>query len=512
MATVKGKKGLLFDTIDYFDGVTNDSDSIFGYDGSDTIFAGGGNDLIWGGEGADDIWGGDGIDTVCFSEATSGVGVDLSTGQGNQGEAAFDTYHSIENALGSNYDDKLVGNDAINSLWGEGGDDDLRGKGGDDSIWGGLGDDQLRGGSGADKLYGGPDRDTASYVDSSAGVHVSLASGTGLYGDAAGDTLFGIENLEGSSHSDQLLGDDDVNTLDGRGGDDHLKGFGGADEINGWGGVDTVYYGDSSTGVYVSLAFGVGMGFSGSAAGDTLSGIENISGSDYADVLYGYEYGVNKLMGQGGDDTLQGFGHGDTLDGGADIDTASYSASGAGVSVYLNTGHGYGGDAEGDTLISIENLRGSDHGDTLWGNNDANVLEGRSGNDELKGFGGADVLVGGMGADSMSGGLGPDIFVWEAIAETGLTAASMDFIVDFDATGSDKDKIDLHAIDANATINGNQNFTFIGTAGFSAPGQIRYVDDGVDTFIILNTDANPLEDAAIRIAGLHTPDASWFAL
>lgn len=506
MATVKGK--WYSEIIDYFDGVTNGADTIFGYGGSDEIHAGGGDDLIWGGEGGDAIWGGDGIDTVLFSEATSGVHVNLSTGQGSAGEAAFDTYFSIENALGSNYDDKLVGDGGINFLWGEGGDDELEGKGGGDSLWGGQGDDKLVGGSGADSLNGGSGIDTASYVFSSAGVHVSLASGTGYYGDAAGDTLSSIENLEGSGHSDELLGNNAVNRLDGRDGDDSLKGFGGADEINGWGGIDTVYYGDSSTGVYVSLAFGVGMGFSGSAAGDTLSGIENISGSDYADVLNGYEYGVNTLWGQGGDDTLQGYGHGDTLDGGTGIDTASYSSSSAGVSVYLNTGHGDGGDAEDDTLISIENLRGSNHGDTLGGNNGVNVLEGRSGKDELKGFGGADTLVGGTGADTLVGGLGADNFVWESIADTGIAAATMDLVADFDHAGGDK--IDLHAIDANATINGNQDFTFIGTAGFSAPGQIRYVDDGVDTFIVLNTDANPIDDAAIRIAGLHTPDASWF--
>jgi serralysin len=84
----------------------------------------------------------------------------------------------------------------------------------------------------------------------------------------------------------------------------------------------------------------------------------------------------------------------------------------------------------------------------------------------------------------------------------------MDFISDFNPR--QLDRIDLHAIDADHTTRGNQDFTFIDTADFSAPGQIRYANDGVDTFIFLNIDTNLDTDAAIRISGLQTPDASWF--
>ncbi len=65
-----------------------------------------------------------------------------------------------------------------------------------------------------------------------------------------------------------------------------------------------------------------------------------------------------------------------SLDGGAGIDTASYAASSAGVSVSLMTGLGSGGDAQGDTLIRIENLTGSALDDTLEGNGGTNVLTG----------------------------------------------------------------------------------------------------------------------------------------
>jgi serralysin len=110
----------------------------------------------------------------------------------------------------------------------------------------------------------------------------------------------------------------------------------------------------------------------------------------------------------------------------------------------------------------------------------------------------------------MTGGAGPDKFVLEALADTGVTSATMDVIMDFNL--ADKDKIDVHSIDANATLPGNQAFTFIEDDAFSAPGQIRYYDNGVDTFIELNTGNVLAADAAICVSGLHTPNETWFLL
>jgi Ca2+-binding RTX toxin-like protein len=118
--------------------------------------------------------------------------------------------------------------------------------------------------------------------------------------------------------------------------------------------------------------------------------IENLTGSYHDDVLEG-NVEVNTLKGLAGNDVLQGHEGADTIDGGNGIDTAIYGGSSSGVTILLNNlgkGVGSGGDAEGDTLISIENLRGSNHNDTFMGNDDANVFEGLAGNDKLKGFGG----------------------------------------------------------------------------------------------------------------------------
>jgi serralysin len=118
---------------------------------------------------------------------------------------------------------------------------------------------------------------------------------------------------------------------------------------------------------------------------------------------------ADKLFGLGGNDILKGLAGPDLLDGGTDTDTANYSGSAAFVTVHLDTGKGSGGDAEGDTYVSLENVVGSSFGDSLFGNSFANQLEGGLGNDTISGGGGNDNLLGGGGGDFLEGGTGFDV-------------------------------------------------------------------------------------------------------
>jgi serralysin len=93
----------------------------------------------------------------------------------------------------------------------------------------------------------------------------------------------------------------------------------------------------------------------GDAHADVLLNIENGTGSTFGDFLIGSEV-ANVLAGSNGNDTLERLGGGDTLSGGIGQDTATYAASDFRVTVDLAVGTGTGGDAAGDTLISIENL------------------------------------------------------------------------------------------------------------------------------------------------------------
>src|SRR5262245_34826439 len=159
------------------------------------------------------------------------------------------------------------------------GDDIIFGLGGGDWIEGLGGNDIIMGGEGADTIKGGDGSDTATYMDSPKGVHVNLLTGEGHGGTAEGDYLDSIENLTGSFYDDILIGDDHDNVLSGSWGDDVLMGGAGADTMNGRGGVDTASYMDSPEEVFVNLMTGdVGWG---TAKGDHLNSIENVTGSFY---------------------------------------------------------------------------------------------------------------------------------------------------------------------------------------------------------------------------------------
>jgi Ca2+-binding RTX toxin-like protein len=125
-------------------------------------------------------------------------------------------------------------------------------------------------------------------------------TGTGSGGDAEGDTLINIEKLIGSAFNDTLEGNAGANTLTG-----------GA-------GIDTVSYEHATGGVTVNLATTSAQNTVG-AGYDTLSGFENLTGSQFNDTLTGTT-GANAIIGGAGDDKITGGGGADTLTGGADAD------------------------------------------------------------------------------------------------------------------------------------------------------------------------------------------------
>src|SRR5262245_20886084 len=114
---------------------------------------------------------------------------------------------------------------------------------------------------------------------------------------------------------------------------------------------------------------------------------DTIYGTAMADEIYGRKghdklfggAGNDWLFGEEGDDTLTGGIGGDRLDGGVGRDTADYTTSSAGVNINLANGAASGGDAQGDTLISIEDVKGSSYDDTLLGTDGDNKLVGNDG-------------------------------------------------------------------------------------------------------------------------------------
>ena len=436
----------------------DDHDQLFGGTGDDMLYGDGGDDELHGDEdndrligntGADRLDGGKGIDWVSYQESDTGVTVNLTDGTGEGGDAHGDVITGVENLVGSGYADVLEGDGAANILHGLADDDDLRGNGGDDV---------LEGGAGADRLNGGAGVDVVSYRASDEGVTVDLAEGAGEGGHAEGDVITSIENLVGSDYEDVLTGDDNTNHLEGGDGDDDLIGSDGADRLDGGGGEDWIKYWPSDMGVTVNLQEGSGEG--GDAEGDVIVDVENVMGSRYPDILIG-DSGDNFLDGLDGNDDLRagagndwlgGRAGADRLDGGSGNDTVSYSFSDAGVTVNLEDNTSEGGHAEGDVIINIESIRGSDHGDVLIGDETTNTLRGKDGNDELRGNSGDDMLYGGTGDDRLDGGEGADRLYGDEGSDVFIFGDGHgdDRILDFT---NDEDQIDLSAFNLSGFDN-----------------------------------------------------------
>ena len=112
------------------------NDTLLGGRGGDTLEGGAGDDFVQGGGGSDITDGGEGIDTVSFADIGAPVTVDLAAGEAQyvapNGNIIVDQVTNFENVLGSSNDDIIAGNSA------------------DNTLTGGLGDDVIDGGEGFD--------------------------------------------------------------------------------------------------------------------------------------------------------------------------------------------------------------------------------------------------------------------------------------------------------------------------------------------------------------------------
>jgi Ca2+-binding RTX toxin-like protein len=241
-------------------------------------------------------------------------------------------------------------------------------------------------------------------IDGSANRTINVGAGSDVVFAGAGN-----DNVQAGDGHDLLVGYTGNDKLDGGAGDDVLLGGAGNDKLIGGLGTDIVAYLDSGSGVTIDLATGKATGKS--SGNDTLSGIEIIYGSSFADILRG-DANANDLRGDAGDDLFEGRGGADILDGGLGNDAASFAYATSGVEIDLSILVGgkpfVAGGAAGVSLISIESLIGSTHADRLTGDAGANALDGGAGNDVLAGGAGNDIIEGGAGADTISDESGED--------------------------------------------------------------------------------------------------------
>lgn len=228
------------------------NDIINGLAGNDTLNGGEGDDILIGGAGSDLLDGGTGTDTASYEGSTNRVVINMATDSVTSGHATGDSFTSIENITGTQFNDTITGDGGANVITGGAGFDILSGFNGDDTIYGGSQNDFITGGTGADHIDGGAGDDFARYNTSSTAVNINLEAGTASGGDAQGDTLVNIERLFGSNHNDVLTGDANNNFLMGSAGDDTLDGGAGIDKLFGGTGADSFVFSAGDDFVYVT--------------------------------------------------------------------------------------------------------------------------------------------------------------------------------------------------------------------------------------------------------------------
>lgn len=513
-------------------------DTIVAYD-SDTIDGGDGNDLILGSSHTDPetvFRGGAGIDTLRYSnradlsnfsyattsvEIFDGGGYDISGTGGNdvldfRGVTLINV-GVISGGFGSGAgDDFIAGNDAANIIAGSGGENTILGGGGNDTIISGIAASTAEF---AESLDGGDGRDTIDYHPESTGRTIDLLAGTATTG-AVVDTILGFEDVIGSNSSDLIRGSTIGNVLDGGSGNDTILGLAGNDTIIGAAGTDSLDGGTGTDTVDYSFASGdaaggtIDLGAGSATIGgitETILNFENANGSQRADLITG-KNGSNRLSGFGGRDTLVGLDGDDTLNGGAandslvggqgndtyiltdTLDSLSEQAGQGVDTVQCSASYTLGANLENLALSGAAAINGT-------GNGAGNVLTGNAAANTLSGLGGADTLVGGGGADTLIGGIGADRFDFNAISDSASDAR--DVIQGFDAPGAAAgDRIDL------ADVFGG-TLSFIGSAGFSAAGQVRVIAEGTNTRVLVNTGGMLVADMDILIVDGATPFTAY---
>lgn len=380
--------------------------------------------------------------------------------------------------VGGDEPNHVTGSGWPDDLSGNGGNDILLGNGGTDKLNGGADDDTLSGGPGRDDIDGGPGNDTADYSEKTAAVTVLLGTTPAPAGaPAPEDTLQRVENVIGGKGNDFLIGNTDINILEGGPGNDTLDG--GPDSASV---VDYASY--EHAGGPISLDFHLGQ-VKDLVAGKTFVGtdrfvtrtgefpftIEGVLGSRFNDLLVGRGLNRARLEGGPGNDRLIGDSN-PLIKQRAVFRTAKHA-------VIVNLDAGFS-----DNRDPAENSEGRD---TLI---NINMVSGTRFSDELIGNGVKNVFNGGLGGDKITGGGGPDEFNYLVADDS--PPGDPDEITDF--SGLQNDYLDIASLKVRRA-----NWT---TAPFGTnPAKAaRFVSGQLQ----IDLDSDPAPEMIIKLTGVRT--------
>jgi RTX calcium-binding nonapeptide repeat (4 copies) len=199
--------------------------------------------------------------------------------------------------------------------------------------------------------------------------------------------------------------------------------------MDGGEGDDAGDYAEATAGVTVDLSV-AGTQVTGGAGTDSLTGIEDLTGSGFPDRLVGSAV-ANTLTGWGGDDTLEGGGGKDLLQGVDGNDRAAGNEGDDRILGDLGDDILSGGDGADEIRGGggRDDLSGEQGSDRLFGESDGDVAGGGGGDDRVLGNDGPDILAGGDGNDEVAGGASGDRLTGEAGDDKLLGEAGRDTLV-----------------------------------------------------------------------------------
>jgi len=273
---------------------------------------------------------------------------------------------------------------------------------------------------------GGGGKDTVkASINYTLGANVEnlqLVGTTGLIG--TGNAL--ANTIKGTVGADTLYGLDGNDSINGGDGNDLILGGSGNDYLIGGAGVDTVSYADATAGVTVSLAI-TGNQNTGGSGVDLIQQFENLTGSDFNDILTG-DAGDNRIVGGLGADTMSGGLGNDrySVDNAGDV---VIEAAGAGVdSVNANIDYTLTANVENLALFNAAiSGTGNDLDNIIRGNGNDNILNGGGGNDSLYGGAGVDTfIIDGQGVDFIRDfAAGETVLIQGALLTSGLANGAL---------------------------------------------------------------------------------------
>jgi len=399
--------------------------------------------------------------------------------------------------------DTLTGNDGANVTFvGAGGNDTLTGKSGNDIFrYSGTagGSDAVVGGDGYDVIQATAASTTIGLSSISeieeisgggfAGVALQFGAGNDVL-DSNTTYINGIATIRAGAGNDTIIGTYGNETILGEDGNDFIQGGSGADVLNGGIGTDTVSYAGSWNVLTINLATNTVDG--GDATGDTITGFENVIGSDYNDSITGSS-GANVMTGGAGDDVMSGGGGNDTfrigvgsgvdaISGGTGTDTVLFVEDNA-VLMLSSFASVEAINASGvsNATIAGTELNNTFNFSAVTMTNVAGIF-GLAGNDTVTGSAGADIVIGGDGNDILSGGNGDDIFRYE---------------------DSDEGFDNLNGGGGTDTVEATASGV---TIGLSAVSGIEIFNGYGDTILLGSTTANTFNFTTVTLNGIASID------